>query len=468
MITHTIVKDQPRVLVVENDLRWQRIHKINLARWGYRAFLAEGKGEILLEDAIYKAKKYSCHVALVDMRLLDHYNRSDRSGLDLVPKLKPTRSIIVTAYSRDDLMQKGHKKNGADDFISKRTGPDPLKKALESSLNRIYKKGIRIEWQDGFSADFLLSALSDTDSAILADEFNNLLAFFFPNTKRLRLRLLEPSIYEPKVVQSRGFFLLLAYADDDFESPTVLKIAATEHIKNEGSNEIIEKSATLWNLGAIKYNFLSASPLPVVSYYHKPHTFPLESRQAAYSLGCLFYDVKHFAEAQKVFEVGHEAIEALRTERLEARQTESLVQENADLYARLVHCCVLLKDDDAAFEYGVAGKRRKMVDSLANDGFDLFTAIEKNVKAAEDTNWTTYRELLEQINQLRDRARTQTLSEEEQKSVCDEVEVLMAKQNTLWETLRLDYPTLTATQQAARFTVRQANQLASDLSGQMK
>jgi len=75
---------------------------------------------------------------------------------------------------------------------------------------------------------------------------------------------------------------------------------------------------------------------------------------------------------------------------------------------------------------------------------------------------------MQKINQLRDRARMQTLSNQQQKSLCDEVEALMTEQNTLWEALRLDYPTLTATQQAARFTVQQANQLASDISRQIK
>ncbi|MGB0389457.1 MAG: hypothetical protein ACPGWR_31950, partial [Ardenticatenaceae bacterium] len=72
MTTDNLKSGQPRVLVVENDLRWRQDHLTNLTRWGYRPFLAEGQGKALLQNARDRAKTYRCHVALVDMRLLDH------------------------------------------------------------------------------------------------------------------------------------------------------------------------------------------------------------------------------------------------------------------------------------------------------------------------------------------------------------------------------------------------------------
>ncbi|MGB0385345.1 MAG: hypothetical protein ACPGWR_11025 [Ardenticatenaceae bacterium] len=232
MSTDNVVSGRPRVLVIENDPRWQRHHEINLTRWGYRPFLAEGQGAALLEDATNKAKTCRCHVALVDMRLLDHYDTDDSSGLHLVPKLKPTRSIIVTAYSTDELAQKALTEKGADHFISKRKGPDRLKKALDLSLQKICaaKKGLQIEWADDLSAEMIISSLfaKAPDHAIPADEVNDLLHLLFPNAKRLKLQHSDRSMN----AHDQNVVMLNVYVDESHQ-PQVVKIGKLEEMKDE-------------------------------------------------------------------------------------------------------------------------------------------------------------------------------------------------------------------------------------------
>ena len=124
-----------RVLVVENDPRTADLHHKNLLRWGYEPFVAEGFGEDLLEDAQKKARDHACHVALVDMRLMDDYDKNDKSGLDLVPKLKPTLSIIVSGSGNDRATTLEAINKEAIDFIGKEEVFDFIRK--EAKLDKL-------------------------------------------------------------------------------------------------------------------------------------------------------------------------------------------------------------------------------------------------------------------------------------------------------------------------------------------
>lgn len=243
MTTDHLNSGPPRILVVENDLRWRQDHSINLTRWGYRPFLAKGQGDALLQDAVQKAKTHRCHVALVDMRLLDHYDTSDSSGLHLVPQLKPTRSIIVTAYSSDDLVQSVLAKQQADGVINKRKGRQPLKKALETSLQKICaaKTGVQFEWQGNLSPQMIINSLfaQTPDNRTPIDEVHDLLALLFPHAKHLRLQAHERSV--------QNAVILNIYLDGSDEAQ-VVKIGKVEDIEDETPNS---KVVCLWDMGAI-------------------------------------------------------------------------------------------------------------------------------------------------------------------------------------------------------------------------
>lgn len=233
----------PRVLIVENDLRWREDHQTNLNRWQYHSFLAEGQGDALQEDAIQKANKYRCHVALVDMRLLDHYDESDNSGLLLVPNLKPTRSIIVTGYSSDHLVQSILKEQPADAVINKSKGSKPLKQALDASLEKICaaKKGIKIKWEDNLSAEAIISSLlaKELSWEVPADEVDDLLGLLFPTANALRIRKSDG-------LDDQHVVMLNVYVD---ESAQAIRVQICQ-IRDSKDEPQIGNTVKLWDLAA--------------------------------------------------------------------------------------------------------------------------------------------------------------------------------------------------------------------------
>ena len=114
---HPILEISPRILVVDNDEKTcESLHEL-LSYWGYTVFIAEGDGESLLEDAQIKARENRCQIAIVDMRLIDDFDRDDKSGLELVEKLKPTVSLVMSGHGDDLTASESLEEKGAASFI---------------------------------------------------------------------------------------------------------------------------------------------------------------------------------------------------------------------------------------------------------------------------------------------------------------------------------------------------------------
>jgi hypothetical protein len=127
--------------------------------------------------------------------------------------------------------------------------------------------------------------------------------------------------------------------------------------------------------------------------------FPQQCWDTAYLLGYLLYDEHRFAKSRTVLTTAHKAVEALRGETQRDSAKRDLAEQNTDLYARLVHCCLLGSDVKAAFEYAVAGKGRAFVDLLVTTRFDLSAAGADDPELAEDLR--EIRKLSQQIGNLR-------------------------------------------------------------------
>ena len=74
---------KPRILLVDNDLRARQIYDVLLQHWQYEPVIAQGDGKALMENAKWKAKQERCHLALIDLRLMDDYDEDDVSGSPL-------------------------------------------------------------------------------------------------------------------------------------------------------------------------------------------------------------------------------------------------------------------------------------------------------------------------------------------------------------------------------------------------
>lgn len=274
MIQKQVVSNQPRVLIIENDRRWRHVHERNLTYWGYRTFTAQGQGLSLLQDAIQKVSFFRCHVAIVDMRLVDHDSRSDRSGLNLLPKLKPTQSIIVSGYPDFMTARSALTEKGATGFVGKEEGPEIIKKVLKEALRTICAatKQIKIEWPPGLSAEAIIARLfPDAPDPIPTDQVEDLLVRLFPQAKRLQLQMIDGLNDLPQSGPRLHSIVLKVYIDD-FVQPEIIKIASPKDIKTQDEryrtyvegrlfgtfHSILKKQVILWDIGAARYDFLGA------------------------------------------------------------------------------------------------------------------------------------------------------------------------------------------------------------------
>ncbi|MDX6380977.1 MAG: hypothetical protein QOI57_2001 [Rubrobacteraceae bacterium] len=199
-----------------------------------------------------------------------------------------------------------------------------------------------------------------------------------------------------------------------------------------------------------------------------PTTFPQDCRNTAYSLGNLLYNERRFPEARTPFTTAHEAVEALRSEIQREGARRDLAEQNAALYARLVHCCLLRDDEEAAFKYAVAGKGRAFVDMLATARFNLSAAGADDPELAEDLRKA--QKLRQQIDnlwaQLRGEGGLSTPDGTERRSPVDmraDLRALQDQEDTFWEYMAYRHPSLTATQQAPALTAQEARGLAGML-----
>jgi CHAT domain-containing protein len=134
-------------------------------------------------------------------------------------------------------------------------------------------------------------------------------------------------------------------------------------------------------------------------------------RRAGYNLGRLLYDEGRYHEARAAFEQVHKVIEQLNASEMDKGTREGFSTKNANIYARLVFCCLKENDTNAALEYAAAGKGRAFVDMLGSARPDLNNILVENS----------------------------------------------------WSEIERKYPTLAATQRAPSMSAEDAMQLAKDL-----
>ena len=196
---------------------------------------------------------------------------------------------------------------------------------------------------------------------------------------------------------------------------------------------------------------------------YTPQSFPQDCRDTAYRLGDLLYDEGRLGEAREAFTIAHQAVEALRGEIVREATKRELAEENADLYARLVYCCLHDGDEAAAFEYTVAGKGRVFVDLLVSASFD-FASLGAQVPGLA-ADWAIVRQLRQKIDSLQVKLSGMQAPSEESKRLYRQ---LRAEQEALgkhWQEMNWNYPVLSATSSAPTLSSKQACQLARELNG---
>lgn len=307
----TIIEQKPterklRVLVVDNDPVDRIDHIKDLMDWGgYEPIVAEGKGKALIEDAKRKAQEHRCHAALVDMRLYDDHDDSDRSGLELVQHIKFAKCVVVTGYGSLPTSRKASEYGAV--MVGKEEGSDAVRIELENALQDLRRSDFVIE-PSGFLEQHVVPYLrSDERQPVQADEARDVLMMLFPQVRSIHLQLLSGGV--PSTPTSAGSGLQgssvvvrvrpnkQAYCIVKFASPKAIKRereSYTAYVENRMENlrrpQLIGDTC-FWNVGTIAYSFLGGNVNDIVqfrAYYHN-HT----TQEITAALRDLFLNVWH-------------------------------------------------------------------------------------------------------------------------------------------------------------------------------
>jgi len=269
-----------RILVVDNEALVISATVKNLEYWGYAAFCATGEGPELMRDAIHKAHAHRCHLALVDLRLLDDYDMRDTSGLDLIKPLEPTHTIIVTA-STDSRMSTNALELGALGFVSKSEGPKILQAELEKCLKKLYanRSDKEIHWPaDLDSAQVTRLLAGDEAASASSDQADDVLVRLFPKQVRLKIEPLKDNPITSSSLKIRPHSFV-AQVRADANQPMIIKMARAARIRKEVENyeslvrdmlegrfcPQLQDHCTLWDIGGAIYTLLGAKSIHTFS-----------------------------------------------------------------------------------------------------------------------------------------------------------------------------------------------------------
>lgn len=260
--------EEYRVLVVENDLDYRKIHSKDISDWGWVPIIAEGMGEALLDDARQKLRNCKCHSAIVDMRLLDNENPQDMSGLKLVKEMASIPCIVVTGKGDYDVARRAGTEFGVFRIIQKIEDPEKTKEALNEAFE-IWSDNkpelVPSDWIENVIRKRLFNQARENAPV---EETRCLLNLLFPNADRLRAETMSRAPSSSSSVQREKSFVFRATPDN--LQPRVVKLAPLVDIKADVENyqQYVEEQlpgalhaqlkshAMAWGIGGTSYSFV--------------------------------------------------------------------------------------------------------------------------------------------------------------------------------------------------------------------
>ncbi|MBN2148877.1 MAG: phosphotransferase [Anaerolineales bacterium] len=263
----------PRVLFIDNDPGTRQINQDLLAYWSCQPILATGEGKALLEDAIQKARQYRCQLALVDMRLRDHTDDDDYSGLELIPQLVPTQVIVFSAFANKATAFRMAMEKGALSLVDKADGPLDLKIELEKALQKLCAQRSSILIESRQVIEQIAAILATNHATFLKDQVLDTLVRLFPKASHLQLEFLDQGLSPPSLTSvPRPRSAILKVVEDD-RQPVIVKLGRAHKLQKEVSNyedhirgylvgffhPQLQTSAVLWDVGGAIYSHLGSS-----------------------------------------------------------------------------------------------------------------------------------------------------------------------------------------------------------------
>lgn len=283
-----------RVLIVDDEEEPRNSNRLIVEGLQLVPIVADGQGTTLQDDAKHKARRYRCHLALVDMRLENNTDRRDKSGANLVRKLGPAFSIIVSGSENGmdrttpDALAEAYN-YGAVNFARK--GDGTLEEKILGVLKRYWNWNLRYDWKStGYTPRIILEHLKPDDPSKvqdwqplideMSDEVDGLILRLYKDPDnddidRLAVKRVEEMEHPYRITQNslsgrRSVVLRITPIRKDGTSllSHIIKFAPKDHVDREVQNfgsyvkpqihhagtALIEGSGTSWDIGIIKYS----------------------------------------------------------------------------------------------------------------------------------------------------------------------------------------------------------------------
>lgn len=276
-----------RVLIVDNDPRVGPDLQAMLEPLGYRVQIAQGVGQVLLDQAVAIAHSFRPNVAIVDLRLLNEY-RDERSGFELLGSLQSAHCILYSAHLTPEVTREALRRYGAANWVSKSESPQRLLDAIADAAREscAWQRDLSIHRPSAWTSHRIIRTLFGKDTDVLPEIVDDVLGQLFPKNREVTLEIGGAEAVTPLPV-SRGHSVVLKAQPDDFE-PVVVKLASAEQIRSEDANyreyvkdrlvgrfyAQLERTVEFWDLGGAVYSFLGSSlrALPSFTVFYRQET----------------------------------------------------------------------------------------------------------------------------------------------------------------------------------------------------
>ncbi len=313
-----------RVLIVDDDPIAREQYQILLRRWGYEVHVAVEQGSALLAEARRKARHFRCHLALVDMRLRDDEDKKDWSGLELIPQLKPTESIILSAFGDMSAVRQALLEKDARDFIGKEEGPQALRDKLDRLAAKICRRDLVIDWHPGYEPPEIVRKMHEIDPRTPLDEPTCVINRLYPDDfAHITLQPIIEVYRSTDVAPLERSVVLEAHAQDQgghWHQSEIIKLAESARIETEIKHyreyvqpflpphriALIEgaqaPTVVLWDMGAIRYTDIATEDRKPLRFWYMKAT----SREVLSALDDLFgATLRPWYEMRGVQTMGH-------------------------------------------------------------------------------------------------------------------------------------------------------------------
>jgi len=259
-----------RVLVIDNDPRVRSDVREMLEAPTYLFEAVEGTGQVLLEKAATKARRFRPHVAIVDVRLLDEYS-DERSGLQLLESLQSSSNILYSAYLTPELTLEALKRYGATRWVGKHQSPQRLLDEVASAARETCQRDLHLRRPSVWTSQRIVEALFGRGTDVPSDVVEDVLGQLFPKNAKVKIETVGGEVASSFSVSRGRSFVCKAWPDD--REPVVVKLAPMERIRSEAENyrehiqdrlvgqfyAYLERTVEFWDLGGTVYKFMGSS-----------------------------------------------------------------------------------------------------------------------------------------------------------------------------------------------------------------